>query len=425
MNIDKLISIINKDDIKILFDNSDKLIFHLKELDNLIGMSKIKQDIVRKIEYYIIEESKDRGKGLKGTKIHFIMLGNPGTGKTTVCKIIAEIYNAIGFLKKGKNKNQKIKNINELQNEVILVSEEEKKEQRKLLNELFKLYAKLEDVSNLIDNGRRTLLSSNIEKSLKENITNNISLALTSLNQNKVIFDALRERFISKAKKNISINIDPQSDILPNENIEEESSNFVILRRSDMVGEYVGLTEKKTEKALLSGLGGVIFIDEFYTICVEKLGHSDSDGQKILDRINSFIDQYEGNVCFAFGGYLKDINNQIFAKQQGLSSRIVDKFIIEDYKSNELAKIYIMKMIKLGFDKSKLEKYEKDIGMIIDKNIDIVNGNGRSMETLADNTKCILTNKNFDNIINKKKDDVMFNINIFEEAIKNLRDKIF
>lgn len=73
-----------------------KLIPALIRLDKMIGMKSIKTEITKQIiyslqEYYNNDEN--------GHMMHSVIYGNPGTGKTTVASIIAEIYCSLGFLK--------------------------------------------------------------------------------------------------------------------------------------------------------------------------------------------------------------------------------------------------------------------------------------------------------------------------------------
>ncbi|MBN1250912.1 MAG: AAA family ATPase [Bacteroidales bacterium] len=75
----------------------------MAELNNLIGLENIKKQITEHIEY--IEFLKLRKeKGLKDEEkisLHSIFTGNPGTGKTTVVKLLGKIYNKMGLLSKG------------------------------------------------------------------------------------------------------------------------------------------------------------------------------------------------------------------------------------------------------------------------------------------------------------------------------------
>ena len=74
----------------------------LKELDALIGLGRVK-DEVRKLVELVRFNAARKAKGLSagGMTSHFVFTGNPGTGKTTVARIIAGIYQQLGILKKG------------------------------------------------------------------------------------------------------------------------------------------------------------------------------------------------------------------------------------------------------------------------------------------------------------------------------------
>ena len=68
---------------------------YLEELDNLIGMESLKESIFYQILYYI-QGMHQRNKS--DEYLHTILMGPPGTGKTTVAHIIAKIYQAMDIL---------------------------------------------------------------------------------------------------------------------------------------------------------------------------------------------------------------------------------------------------------------------------------------------------------------------------------------
>ena len=73
-----------------------------KELDELIGLKQVKEE-VRTLANFVKVQRMREEKGMKVPKMsyHLVFTGSPGTGKTTVARIVARIYKDLGILKKG------------------------------------------------------------------------------------------------------------------------------------------------------------------------------------------------------------------------------------------------------------------------------------------------------------------------------------
>jgi len=73
-----------------------------KELDELIGLEDVKQEVHSLANFVKIQKQRE-AQGLKTPKMsyHLVFTGSPGTGKTTVARIVARIYKDLGVLKKG------------------------------------------------------------------------------------------------------------------------------------------------------------------------------------------------------------------------------------------------------------------------------------------------------------------------------------
>ena len=233
----------------------------IKELDALIGLEKVKKEVHTLANFALVQ--KRRGaKGLKSTPLsmHLIFSGNPGTGKTTVARIMGRIYRDLGLLEKG---------------------------------------------------------------------------------------------------------------------------HLIETDRSDLVGEYVGHTAIKTNKVIDSALGGVLFIDEAYSLISDS--KQDFGAEAIATLIKRMEDERD-NLSVILAGYT-DKMEEFLASNPGLNSRFSRKIEFEDYSAEDLFNIYKMQLGKYDYiltDAAAGKVLQVISEAVADKPADF--GNGRYARNLFERT---------------------------------------
>lgn len=126
--------------------------------------------------------------------------------------------------------------------------------------------------------------------------------------------------------------------------LSKRDNTFTIGYRDDFVAEYLGQTAVKTRKFLESCLGGVLFIDEVYSL---GPGQKDKDSfsKEAIDTICSFLSEHKNDFCCIVAGYKDDIKKCFLSVNQGLERRFPWRHDIEEYTTENLVEIFL-KMVK-------------------------------------------------------------------------------
>ena len=121
--------------------------------------------------------------------------------------------------------------------------------------------------------------------------------------------------------------------LLPTDTFKEAS-------RHDLVGEYLGLTEKKTHKVLQAAHGGVLFIDEAYSLVQEGHHKGDAFGKIAIDGVMKYMEDNRGHIAVIVAGYDDDME-RFLSSNPGLSSRFSRKIHFKSYTPAALEEILL------------------------------------------------------------------------------------
>ena len=123
-----------------------------------------------------------------------------------------------------------------------------------------------------------------------------------------------------------------------------DTGKYVECGRADLVGKYVGWTAKTVRSKFREAKGGVLFIDEAYSL----VDDSNSFGDEAINTIVQEMENHRDDVIVIFAGY-PDKMKEFFAKNEGLRSRIAFQLDFPDYNAEELVDILKLMADKKGY----------------------------------------------------------------------------
>lgn len=108
--------------------------------------------------------------------------------------------------------------------------------------------------------------------------------------------------------------------------------------RRDLVGQYIGHTAEKTAAVFDEAKGGVVFLDEAYTLTRQAGGGSNDFGQEAVDMIVKLMEDMRKDIAVIAAGYTNEMREFLDANP-GLASRFVKTIEFENYDADDLTKI--------------------------------------------------------------------------------------
>ena len=176
---------------------------------------------------------------------------------------------------------------------------------------------------------------------------------------------------------------------------------FKKVKRSDLIAGYLGQTAIKTARLIEECKGGVLFIDEAYSLGnSEGKDGKDSFSKECIDVLNQSLTENKNNFVCIIAGYKEDLEKSFFSYNSGLERRFPIRFSIDKYSDEELSKIFIKKVKENEWDIAADKLLE-----FIKKNRIYFKFNGGDMEILF--AKCKISHSKQLLLIEEKKKKVI------------------
>lgn len=267
-------------------------------------------------------------------------------------------------------------------------------------NELFKITK--EDIKELNEDTKDVCLPGDARQKLEqmiglESVKKVINKAAANFKFNKLCM----ERGISKDKASLHMVFTGNpgtakttvarlfANILKDEKV-LSSGIFVETGRADLVGDHVGSTAKLVKRKFKEAQGGVLFVDEAYSLCD---GHTGGFGDEAINTLVQEMENHREDVIVIFAGYPKPME-EFLDRNPGMKSRIAFEVQFEDYTVDELVDI-----AKLMVSDKNMSITEEAIAKLR-SNFEIVSksedyGNGRYVRKMLEEAEMNLAERCF------------------------------
>ena len=328
--------------------------------------------------------------------------------------------------KKYEEQDYKIKTINDL----ITLGKTYKKELAKTypidMYKLHKLIGPLEELNGVVG-----------MEDVKKSVVNNIIYFLQDLDDEKNMMHTvitgppgvgktMLGHILAKLYYNMGILKRSSKKFVNPLTGEKENFKFTIARRSDLVGRYLGETAIKTQEVINNALGGILFIDEAYSLGNPE--KRDSFSKECIDTINQNLTEKKGQLIVMIAGYEQELETCLFSHNPGLRRRFMFKYKIDKYDHKELADIFLGKIKKSTWQlEDESEEYINEIYEFFKENYKMFTNYGGDMELLLFSCKISHSLRIFGKNHNIRKkinlEDIKLGLDIFKRHKNNKKSE--
>lgn len=198
-----------------------------------------------------------------------------------------------------------------------------------------------------------------------------------------------------------------------------KNDKFIEIKRDDLIAKYLGQTAPKTRKILDEAMGGVLFLDEAYSLGNEE--KRDSFSKEAIDMINQYLSEKKNEFMMIIAGYDDELEKCFFSFNPGLKRRFSSYYKIDKYTCNELVEIF---KFKIKNSKYNLNINDKDLNSFFKTNYNNLKYFGGDIEKIICEIKYSQSFRTFSE--NIESNDITYKDlqDAFKSFKSNLNDKI-
>ncbi len=162
-----------------------------------------------------------------------------------------------------------------------------------------------------------------------------------------------------------------------------EKSEITIADRPKLIGQWLGETAIKTKKVLDSARGGILLIDEAYSLGDQE-GGRDSFSKECIDTLNQYLSEHVDDFVCIVAGYKEDLDKCFFAVNQGLARRFPWRYDMDKYTPDNMVKIMNIQLKKQNWSVDVTDEYM--VG-VVKGNKDLFNNYGGDTNNFLEKCK--------------------------------------